>query len=542
MSFAMAARGLIGLLLLVTSCSGDACKAKAKRAEATAAPEAPVTALPITFDDVPLKIRDKAQLTLPPIFPAISKLPASVRSAERYSRTSSTTSSQPIMRALEIAFEFCDIEPIGALARWKSNFYAPEGLANALNDERLAPRLECGAKAAIASGFQWYIIRFDDASHLRPVGLLPRDARIAPKFYETPATMPAGLEQLSCDELDGDRCAAYAHAMAVIPRLDMLAVGELGALTLLAAEPAEKWNAADPARLPALTTEETASADVAVVSFADGGLGRLGAAFWQKDDEDRAVQAELRQALQRAEAVGIVAVPAFQEGTAVIAISTRGHTDDVAKALAKLQQAAARGAPSVAGEAEDQYSAAIDASQQRGMAEGTIETKGNEVRFRFKWAFNAAEIELRRQGEAAATTRLIPLAAVLTARVASEAPKAADLEGVGIGLAKMFTERAARKRGVVPTMTHDSLPYLKLPSFQRQGMNTGKNPMVGYGPASPEKVDDLLDTLRNDGWRVKLASTWKPGPIFRATKKERRLQIHLTKASEQELRVSVEDN
>ena len=42
----MADRGLIALLLLVTSCSGDACKGKAKRAEATAAPEAPVPADP----------------------------------------------------------------------------------------------------------------------------------------------------------------------------------------------------------------------------------------------------------------------------------------------------------------------------------------------------------------------------------------------------------------------------------------------------------------------------------------------------------------
>lgn len=73
-------------MLLVASCTGDTASWKAKQAEATAPPEA-VSVQPFGLDNVPSMIRNKAQLTLPPIFPGISKLPASVRSVEPASRS-----------------------------------------------------------------------------------------------------------------------------------------------------------------------------------------------------------------------------------------------------------------------------------------------------------------------------------------------------------------------------------------------------------------------------------------------------------------------
>ncbi len=539
----MARRGLTALLLLLlTSCSVDACRSKATKTETTATPEPPVTAPPVTFDDVPQLIHDKSQLTLPPIFPAISKLPASVRSVERYSTTDSTSAYPPIIRADEAASEFC-----GSLlfdrGSWKpSRFYSAEWFADALLDEQLAARFECGAKAAVATGFQWYVVRFDEASRAGRVSFLPRDARIAPRFYETPAAKPAGLEQVSCDQLDGDGCAAYAHAIAVIPRLDVLAVGNFSSLKLLADEPGEKWVAADPARLPAITAEETASADVKVTTFDDGDLGALESAFAHDDEEDGDTRLEIQQALLRAEAVAITAVPAFSEGTGVFAISTRGHADGVAKALRKLQQAAARKPPPATGDIEDQYWAADDATDRRGFSEGTIETAGNEVRLRFKWAYGAKEIELRRQADAARATRLAPLVAVLTARVAAAEPSTADLDGFSAGFARTFTERAARKRRVVPTMMHDALPGLKLPSFQRQGDSTEGYPMVSYEPATPEKIDDLVDTLRSDGWVLRTKSIGSFGPSFNATKRDRLLLFRVIKSSDQELRVSIREH
>lgn len=534
----MAGRGLVGLLLLVASCSGDAGRVKAKQAEASATPE--VSAQAFSFDNVPSMIRSKAQLTLPPIFPAISKLPSSVRSVERYSKTTGAPSAHPIIRSADMAFEFCDTEPINALARWKKNFYAAEGLAELLHDGRLAPKLECGGKAAVASGFQWYIIRFHEASRVGAVSLLPRDARIAPAFYQAPAKKPAGLEQLSCDELDGDGCAAHAHAVAVIPRLDMLAAGEIAALKLLALEPVEKWLAADPARLPSLTAEETASADVSVM--VGGDLGALNEAFSEKDPAGRATESVVREALQRAEAVVVTAVPAFQEGTGVFVISTRGGTVDVANALVDLKRVAAHEVAPVESEIEDQYSEAVADSRRRGLAQGTVEITGNEVRFRFKYVLNAREAELRRQSEAARATRLVPLASVLGARVASQAPSTEDLDGVSPALAKAFLERAERKRGAPTTMTPDLLPYLKLPAFLFQGKTLDNNQTVDYQPAIPPKVDDLIDTLRNDGWKVKLAQTWGDGPILRATKKQRRLKVNVQKKNDTELSTRFEEN
>ncbi|MBL8741761.1 MAG: hypothetical protein JNK04_11725, partial [Myxococcales bacterium] len=294
----MSRRELCALTLLAISCNGDACKSATTRSsEVTAVPEPPVTSAPVTFDDVPRLVQDASQITLPPIFPAIAKLPASVRSVGRLSSTESITPQPGILRAAGIAEDFCEAPSVSGLPLFMSRLYVPEALADALADPQLPAWLECGAKAAISSRHQYYVVAIADGTGERALYLLPPDARAAPRFYQTPGTTPAGLEQLSCDQLDGEKCAAHAHAFALVPRLAVVATGDFSALSQLATESGGTWSAAAPGRIPSFSPDEVAAADIELRGHDWSDLGLLGDVFSLDYEEGLEAAKELERAL-----------------------------------------------------------------------------------------------------------------------------------------------------------------------------------------------------------------------------------------------------
>lgn len=527
-------------LLLVSSCSNSQPKKRAfeseQSSEGPTATVKPAMGAPNWLGEVPALPKPGVAPSLPPIFPALGKLPAETDVVSRATIVDLGTSPPATARAANAAHYIAGGPPFARFSSAGAAFGNAGVIADTLLDrQRLVSWLELGRDLAKASSFSYYAISLRTPSGaILSVNLVLTDKSLFPAHFQKPKESFAGLGDLRCEDLEAGRCAERSRAVARIERLGGVAFGEARALAQLGADPTRPWQGATFAEKPPFDVAQMGARDVDLSTSYEM-LGPLEAALDYSGDSGKA-SGELLKELAAQHALAATSIDSSYVGpfSYVVRTSSPEGAAKIAASLGALQAAFSAPAPSrpKPSSRDDEWNLALQSSMGRALAKAKLVTSGSEVRLDGTVVLDDAEKAALDSYVRFRGARYIALARVLDAAAQGAAPAREDLLELG-GDALVDGMVARRKRAPRAVVLEPLRTFadVKIPSGGTQATwSTSQTTSVRWPDGGAELIDDVLDALKEQGFVTRPLSLTPLGPFFSTSKGPRALTVRFHKA------------
>jgi hypothetical protein len=422
----------------------------------------------------------------------------------------------PTYRVAVAASYLCKGPPFPSYTRGASPFYGAELLAGDLADAPLlASWLACGAAALEVSGpaIHGVQVRVPDLRASVELRLVARKDLPMPAIFSAASSKVPGLEQLRCLTRKPGDCDAHAQAVAWVDALGVTAIGDLQALTALAAPPV----AGDERRREVFARlGKELDGDVMLTADDDPYIELLDTLQALPDHTRKA----LGEALRRGSAIVGVAIPSDYAGKARVLIDLAA-AEDASEVALRLRDHVAELATQPAPQAEpaDLFDRRYQAALRAAFAGARVEEKGNVVSLELTLAAPAG-VALLEEVDAERGPRIAALASVLELGAAGQPPADADLRALG---GEELSKRIAARRTAPPVNPPaDAEPVYGLADvFAPKGAERSDafgEARLRYRGRDVDVIDEMLALLVQKGFTVRLRYRSPAGPTFLATR------------------------